>query len=330
MHWIEFFISAAVIIFAGIRLTIDADKISDELKFGKVWIGIVLLGFVTSLPEAVTSLSSIVLLDANDLAVGNLLGSNNFNPMLIVGMDVLYRQGSITNAIHPNQSHKVSAGFAILLTGIVITDILFNIPIGFLSAGSILIALVYFFGMNKLAKLSTGQSVIAASEEFGSSRNTTLIRLGIGLFFSAVLVIVGAIWLAKSANVIAEQTGLGGTFFGSIFLAFVTSLPEMVVSLSALRIGSLDLAIGNIFGSNMTNMFIMFICSLFHRGGPLMSAVSKVHVFTAALSIILTFIVIRGITIKNKKTFLGIGWDSWIMIVLFFAGTSILYQLRLL
>jgi len=137
-------------------------------------------------------------------------------------------------------------------------------------------------------------------------------------------------WLAKSADAIAQQTGLGGTFFGSIFLAFVTSLPELVVSLSALRLGSLDLAIGNIFGSNMTNMFILFFCSLFHRGGPILGAVSKVHVITAALSILLTYVAVKGIFDRNKKTVFGLGWDSLIMIFFFVAGTGILYTLRLL
>jgi len=246
MYWFEFFISAGIIVFAGIRLTIYADKLSDELQLGKVWIGIILLGLVTSLPEAITSLVSIVSLGANNLAIGNLLGSNNFNPMLIVVMDVLYRQGALTSTIQPNSLHKVSACFAILLSGIVIVDIIFNVPVlnirgVSLSAGSLMIAVCYFVGMRKLALLSTGKTVITPSSERSSQQNATMVRIWAQLLINAALVIVGAIWLAKSADIIAQQTGLGGTFFGSIFLAFVTSLPELVVSLSALRHGSGDL-----------------------------------------------------------------------------------------
>ena len=142
-----------------------------------------------------------------------------------------------------------------------------------------MIAVCYIFGMKQLAKLNTGQPIIASNQK----QNAVVVNIWIQLFINALLVIVGAIWLARSSDMIAQQTGLGGTFFGSIFLAFVTSLPEMVVSLSALRIGSLDLAIGNIFGSNMTNMFILFVCDLFHRGGPLLGAVSRAHIVTAAL-----------------------------------------------
>ena len=335
MYWIEFFISAAIIVFAGIRLTIDADKLSDELQLGKVWIGIILLGLVTSLPEAITSLAAIISLRADDLAIGNLLGSNNFNPMLLVVMDVLYRQGSVTNAVLPSQLHKTSAYFAIFLVFLVIVDIMFNaifpaFHVGPVSVGGILIALFYFMGMKRLAHLGAGQSVITASQERTAKQNATVVRIWAQLLISSVLVIVGAMWLAKSADIIAYQTGLGRTFVGSIFLAFVTSLPEMVVSLSALRLGSLDLAVGNIFGSNMTNMFIVFVCGLFHRGGPVLGAVSKTHIATAVLSILLTYVAIKGIFARDKKTILGVGWDSVIMIFLFIVGTSILYQLRLL
>ncbi len=335
MYWLEFCISAGIIVFAGIRLTVYADKLSDELQLGKVWVGIILLGLVTSLPEAITSLISVVSLGADNLAIGNLLGSNNFNPMLIVVMDVLYRQGAITNTIQPSSSHKVSACFAILLSCIVIFDIVVTIPVLrfsniSLSAGSLMIAVCYFVGMRQLAVLNSGKAVISPVSERSSQQSSAMTRIWIQLFISAALVIVGAIWLARSADVIAQQTGLGGTFFGSIFLAFVTSLPELVVSISALRLGSLDLAIGNIFGSNMTNMFIVFVCGLFHRGGPILGAVSKAHVVTAALSILLTYVAVQGIFVRNKKVVFGLGLDSLIMIFFFLAGTGILYTLRLL
>ena len=335
MYWLEFFISAVIIILAGIRLTVCADKLSDELQFGKVWTGIILLGVATSLPEAVTSLTAILSLRANDLAIGNLLGSNNFNPMLIVVMDVLYRQGSITNALKPNVSHQVSARFAIFLTFLVILDIMFNgafpaFHAGPLSVGGVLILIFYFIGIKRLAKLGAGQAVITSTQNPETKRSSSITGLWVQLAVSAALVVLGAMWLAESADIIAARTGLGETFVGSIFLAIVTSLPEMVVSLSALRLGSLDLAIGNIFGSNMANMFIVFICGLFHQGGPILRAVSPTHMFTAALSILLMHIAIKGISARRKKTVFGLGWDSIIMILIFVLGTAFLYHVRAL
>lgn len=335
MYWIEFLISAAIIIFAGIQLTTFADKLSDQLRFGKVWVGIVLLGLVTSLPEALTSFVAIVQIQANDLAIGNLLGSNNFNPILIVVMDVIYRNGSVTNAITPNKSHKYSAVFAILLVLVVIVEISVGLKyaifrLGPISLGNLCIILGYFGAMRFLSSVDM-QNVETSSPVSPMTTNPqemSLTKIGIGLGVSALLVVVGAIWLANSADQISAQTGLGRTFVGSIFLAFVTSLPEMVVSISALKLGSFDLAVGNIFGSNMTNIFILSISSLIYQENAILATVSETHILTAGLSIILTFIAAYGIYAKNKKTILGLGWDSIAMILFFIVGNGLLYQLR--
>ncbi len=326
MYWIEFLISATIIILAGARLTVCADKISDHFQIGKVWIGIVLLGIATSLPEAIASLTAIISLNANDLAIGNLLGSNNFNPMLIVVMDIIYRRGSVTNAVAPNRSHKVAANFAIVLTLFVILDIMFSQAFyaGRFSLGGIFIAGFYLYGMRSLQKLGAKPS----SPSSNKAKGAPIGRVWVEFLASVLFVVVGAMWLTQSADTIAYETGLGRTFVGSIFLAIVTSLPEMVVVLSALKIGQLDLAIGNIFGSNMTNLFIMFLCSLAHPFRPLLSAVSSTHMLTAALSILLMFVAIKGILMRDKKTILGLGWDSIVMIGLFIVGTSFLYSAR--
>ncbi len=333
MYWIEFFISAAIIIFAGMRITVCADKIGDELKLGKVWIGIILLGIATSLPEAITSLTAIISLQANDLAIGNLLGSNNFNPMLIVVLDVFYRQGSVTNAVQPKESHKVSANFAMALALLVVFDIMFNgafpsFHIGPFSVGTTLIAVFYFYGMRRLWKIGAEPAVISSEEGESVKKSLSIRWTWVQFAVSAALLVAGAMLLTKSADTIALKTGLGRTFVGSIFLAIVTSLPEMVVSFSALKLGELDLAIGNIFGSNVANLFILFICSLFHPASPILAAVSPTHMFTAVLSILLVHVAIRGICTRNKKTILGIGWDSMAMIFLFVVGTGFLYSVR--
>ena len=326
MLWIEFLISSAVIIFCGTQLTKYADQISDHLQLGKAWVGIVLLGLVTSLPEAITCIVSIVSLNANDLAVGNLLGSNNFNPLLIVLMDIVYRRGSVTNAITSHRSHSISAVAAVILVLIVLGELYYYDSIGGtlqarIGGGNILIIALYFVFMKSLARAQT-------PVEAGLTNPVHNVgRVWLKLFLSAALVVVGAMVLANSADKIAESTGLGRTFVGSIFLALVTSLPEMVVTISAMKLGSFDLAIGNIFGSNMTNMFILALCDLL-TPGPILSTVSSTHVITGGLSIAIVLVALVGINSNSKKTVFGIGIDSIIMSVLFFGGTYVLYLIR--
>lgn len=333
MYWIQFLICAVFIILAGIRLTEYADKLSDQSNIGKAWIGIVLLGLVTSLPEAITSLTSVISLKANDMAIGNVLGSNNFNPMLIFVMDAFYRRGSVTNDVDINRSHDIAGSFAIVLALVVAGEIILGMHgcifrVSFISFGSILIAVLYFGGMRSLAKIDAVQQKSSDIEPVKAQDCTmSMLSIWVNLIISALVVIVAAMWLAKTGDVIADKTGLGRTFVGSIFLAVVTSLPEMVVSLSALRLGAFDMAIGNIFGSNMTNIFVIFLCDLFSKGA-ILSSINPVHILTAAISILLVVIVLVGIKMKNKRTFFGLGWDSILMFFIFVAGNFLLYRLR--
>lgn len=332
MPWMTFLISAVVIVFAGIQLTKCADILSDRFHWGKTWIGIVLLGFVTSLPEAITSLASVISINADDLAVGNILGSNNFNPLLIVLMDFAYRKGAVTNDISYKKVHVFSAVFAVVLTGIVIAEIglgglgISLTRIGPFSLGTFSVGILYFVFIYKLSRVSDEDNEDLL--EVGAESQEPTYLIFVKLFFSIAFVVGGAIFLANSADMLAETTGLGRTFVGSIFLAIATSLPEVVVTLAALKLGQLDLAIGNIFGSNMTNVFILSLCELFHKGAPILSRVSCTHIFTGAMSIVLVTIAMAGIRFKGKKKILFAGIDSWIMLILFILGTGLLYQFR--
>ena len=328
MHWIIFLVSSIVTILAGMRLTIYADKLSDKLNLGKLWIGIVLLGMVTSLPEAITTIFSIVSLNADNMAVGNLLGSNNVNPMFLVFMDFLYRKGSVTDDIRPAASHKYSAFFAAALTLIVIVEISFSAfpQVGPLTLGGIAICVLYFYGMNKLSKLDAPVELAAGATAV--EVKDSLARIWMNLIFSSIVVIIAAIWLAKSADVIAAETGLGRTFVGTVLLAFVTSLPEMVVAISALRLGTLDLAVGNVYGSNMTNMFILMLCDIVQPEGAILQDVSKTHIITGIFSILLVTISLFGIVRKGKKKYFRMGWDSLLMLSIFVLGAIIMYILR--
>lgn len=330
MQWIQFIVSATVIILAGVHLTKHADRLSDQMNLGKAWVGLLLLGLITSLPEAITCIVSVKSLNADDLAVGNLLGSNNFNPMLIVVMDIIYRKGSITDTVAPTRSIKVSTIYVVIISLIVIFEILFSgLPHwGPISMGGVAIVWLYFTGMHKIADISSQEHQDDASSRPAENVKGSIAQTWIHVIISAAVVIGAAIVLARSADSLAAQTGLGRTFFGSIFVAIVTSLPEMVVTVSALKMGSIDLAIGNIFGSNLTNLFFIFLCSLVNPEGPILNDVASSHILTAVMSLLLIMISFGGIRSKSKKTIAGLGWDSWLMTAVFILGTAFLYALR--
>ena len=108
-----------------------------------------------------------------------------------------------------------------------------------------------------------------------------------------------------------------------------TSLPELAVSISALRIGAADMAIANLLGSNLFNMVILAIDDLAYTHGPLFSAVSQNHVITGTIAVIMTGIVVVSLMYRlEKKTALRIGWDALALILAYLVNIALLYRLR--
>src|SRR3990167_1208159 len=138
-------------------------------------------------------------------------------------------------------------------------------------------------------------------------KDITMKTAVINYCINAALVVIAAIFLPKIGEGIAEATGLGQTFVGNIFIAFSTSLPEVVVSVSAVKMDAVDLAIGNLFGSNIFNIFILALDDIFFIKGPLLSYADPNHMISALSAIIMTTIAILGLTYRTerKKLFLA-------------------------
>ncbi len=328
--WLKFFVSAGLVVFAGVKLTKYADIVSDRFSISKVWVGMILLGVATSLPELTATIASAVGLNAPDLAVGNIAGSVNFNLMIIVVLDFLYRKGSITGQIQSKKTYEWSAAFYAVLSLIVVLEIFFAskarlIGIGSVSLGNILIVGIYILSSKYIFKVDSDQQAVeSVRHKITKDDQVLFIKIALG----AGAVILGGIWLADVCDKIAIVTGLGRTFVGTMLLGFVTSLPEIVVSVSALKMGALDLAFGNIFGSNMFNILILSICEMTYAKGFLFENVSKAHIMMMTLSVVLTTILIAGIKKGKKKEFLGFGIDSILMIICFAIGMNFLYHLK--
>jgi len=330
--WVQFIICAAIIVVAGSRLTRYADLLSDRKQLGKMWVGIILLGIVTSLPEAVTSLTAVMALGSGDLAVGNMLGSNIFNIFLIVIMDVLFRQASITNQMPFNRERLLPGLFTIIFTFIVILEMTLSRFLHWpqlwgAGVGSWMIFILYFVSV-RLCFSRDHRGMDANKAIPPSVQNESMAKMYVNLVASATLVVIASVWLANVADQLALLTGWGRTFIGTLFLACATSLPEMVVTISALKLSSLDLALGNIFGSNMINIFIIALSDLAYRPQALLSSVAGVHNITAMAGILMTVVAFWGIRNSRKSTFFRLGWDSMVLSVLFVLAMALVYCFR--
>jgi cation:H+ antiporter len=256
-------------------------------------------------------------------------GSNACNLLLIALLDMVYRKGSITNVISHGKAQTLSAWFAFGFTAIVAFEILMSGKGGFptvfgMSFFTGLLGMLYFVGMYCIYKNNPAY----VSQKKQEAPKESLVKICSVLGVSAVVVVIAAVVLANAADRIAVVTGLGRTFVGSLFLAMATSLPEMVVTISALSLGQLDLAIGNIFGSNMTNMFLIAVCDVAIGKPAILGMVSVTHVVMLVLSCIMTVIVLKGLARRYKKAIAGLGGDSWLLLAVYGMGMLVLYILK--
>jgi cation:H+ antiporter len=135
---------------------------------------------------------------------------------------------------------------------------------------------------------------------------------------SAVIIIAAGTWLAFVGKEISVITGWEQSFVGSLFLAFTTTLPEITVSFAALRLGAIDICVANMIGSNIFNMAIIGIADAFYFDGPILSHVSNNHVLTAMSVIIMSAIVIAGLTSRSSgRKPLFISWHSPALVIIF-------------
>jgi len=330
--WIEFILCSVVIIYCGTKLSRYGDVLAEKTGLGRAWIGLVLMASVTSLPELITGISSVALAHAPDIALGDVMGSCVFNLAIISLMDLLHGpQPIFSKAEH---GHILSAGFGIILIGIASVSILAGglVPslgsIGLYTPALIVIygigiRSVFLFEKKKIVKFVDEMAEAVHYEEVTTREAVIMYSL------NAVFIIGAAAWLPFLGDHLATATGLGQTFFGAVFVAMTTSLPELVVSIAALRIGAADMAIANLFGSNMFNILILAIDDLAYTHGPLFSAVSQNHAITGMIAVIMTGIVVVSLMYRlEKKTALRIGWDALALILAYLVNIALLYRLR--
>jgi cation:H+ antiporter len=331
MIWLQFLACTAVIVFAGAKLSKYGDVIAEKTGLGRTWIGVVLMASVTSLPELMTGVSSVAIFDLPNIAAGDALGSCMFNLLIIALLDAMDGAAPISSKAH--QGQVITAAFGVLLLGLVGVSIVAgqNFPaLGWFGAYSLFFLAVYLLAMRVVflyEKKRVGEMIEEMAEAVRRDHISTT-RAFVMYGVNALLVIGAATWLPHLGEEIAEITGLGRTFVGSIFIALSTSLPELVVSISALRMGAVDLALGNLFGSNLFNVGILAVDDLFYFKGPLLTHISANHLVSTCAAMAMTGVAIIGLTFRASKKRLLWAWDSVGIILIYALATYLLYRLR--
>ncbi len=249
LFWIgAFFISLAVLIKAADCFTNSAGKVGRFFGLSPFIIGVTIVSIGTSLPELASSISA-VLKGATEIVAGNVVGSNIANILLVVGLAaVLSKKGRLQ-----------------------VTRNLINLDLPLLAGGSIILMLMFLWD----GKVTFWEGIIALAgyfvylhytlkhkerkekEKEKAKKEKLNLKIILGLVFGAIFIYYGANYAIESVVKISEILNIGTAVIALTAVAVGTSLPEIFVSISAARKGNDALALGNIFGSNLFNGFVV-------------------------------------------------------------------------
>lgn len=337
MVLLQFFISAAVIVIAATFLTKSADKIAEMTGWGRMFVGGLFLAGATSLPELMVDIKAVQS-DLPDLAVGDLLGSSLFNLLILATLDFAFPSAFKRTAFSPQYlHHSLSAVLTILLAAVVGIAIASRLELAFwgISFFSWAIVGVYLFGLrlifigrnNEVATQTDSLPTASAAGSLSVIKQRSFYRSILEYMIAAVVILFAATYLLESADELAKVSGLGHTFVGTTFVALATSLPELIATLAAFRIGAPDLALGNIFGSNAFNMILFFPLDLFYPG-ILFNSVRSTHSVTAFCIVAATSVAVMGQLYRKKERSRFSEPSSEIVVGLIVLFLYLLYTLR--
>jgi cation:H+ antiporter len=327
MVWLKFSVCAALIGFAGPVLTRYGDIIARRTGVSRTWIGLLLLATATSLPELFTGVSAVTIADAPNIAVGDALGSCIFNLAMLVVLDAMHRDGPMYGRM--DQAHILTAAFGVILIGLAGVSLLLGrdgLNPGLLHVGfyTPIILVLYLVAMRSAFVYERRRP--PPERIIDNDPGVTLSMAVARYLAAAAVVVVAGAWLPFVGVEIADAMGWRTTFVGTLLIAAATSLPELVVTISALRLGALDMAIANLLGSNLFDVLILAIDDLFYLRGPLLSAVSPTHAITAFAAVIMSGILIVALLYRPAGRFHGtIGWASLSLLIVYVLSTYVIY-----
>jgi cation:H+ antiporter len=328
--WLELLVCLTVIAYAGYYLSRYGDIIAEKTGMSATWVGLILLSTATSLPELITGISAVTLADAPDIAVGNALGSIVFNLGFLVILDAVYKHETLYS--RAAQGHILSASLGAFLIAFAGCSLLLDQTgisptLGHIGLYSPFFVLIYFVAMTTVHRYE--QRTLDAYTEASVERyaQVTLSQAIVRYALAAAAVIAAGSWLPFVAKDIAELMGWGQSFVGTLLVAAVTSAPEIVVTISALRIGALDMAIANLLGSNLFNIIYLAVDDLFYNKGPLLAHVEASHALTAFTAVMMSTLVIVGFIFRpQQRAMLKLTWISLGLLMFYILNTWMLFQ----
>lgn len=324
---VTFVAAAAVIGYFGIRMTHVARSIAVQSGMGEAVMGAVFIGASTSLSGITASITAAHAGHA-ELAVSNSLGGIAAQTTFLAFADIAYRRANLEHAAATAENLMMTAFLLTLLSIHLVALTIPDIAILAVHPASLILIGCYLFGIYLLGRThETPMWYPRRTRETRSEKKqkrhfkhkelpALWLRFGVYSLFVAI-----AGWLlAKAGILIADTTGLGEGMVGGVFTAVSTSLPELVIAITAVRMGALTLALGDIVGGNAFDTLFIAFSDMAFREGPIYASLTNVEMFWLAITILMTAILMMGLLHRQRYGFANIGLESLMLIIIYFSG----------
>ncbi len=333
----SFVVAGAIIWVSGIQLSNTTDILSDRFGLGQALGGLILLAFVTNLPEI--AITTAAALNHNvDIAVGNILGGIAVQTVVLVLIDgfgvsdhpLTYRAASLVLVL---EGALVIGVLGVAVMGSQLPSSLIVARVG---PGALLIALVWLAGLWLLRTANKGlpwheqgyppdsqprQSDTKQNKRQAKMKSTSTVR-AVSIFAVAALATLAAgVALEETGKEIAVHIGLSGILFGATFLAAATSLPELSTGLASVKNGDFRLAFSDIFGGNAF-LPVLFLLATVLSGQAVLPAAHKSDIYLTSLGILLTMVYLWGLIFRPAREYLRLGLDSILVLILYAIGIA--------
>lgn len=326
-----FAVCTLIIGFAGTRLASIAVKLAERTGMGQIIAGALFVGMATSLPGSVLSVTT-AWQGHTDLAIGNALGGIAAQTTFLAIADIFYRKGNLE---HAAASATGLAQATLLVSMLVVPILAFAGPqwmVFHIHPASILLFVMYGFGLSLLSEIrhkpmwrpkKTDLTEEDAEEQDTDTHPESSARLWAEfLAFAAITAVAGHV-IGQAGLAIVTKTGMSETAVGTFLTAISTSFPEFVSAIAAVRMGAVNLAVGNIIGGNAFDVLFLAASDFAYRDGSIYAAFSHQHLFTIALVILMTGVLLLGMLNRERRGIGNIGWESVAVLGLY--GGSVFY-----
>lgn len=318
-----FVVSAAIIAFAGTRLSSVADELADRTGMGEVVAGALFVGITTSLPGILTSVLTAVA-DYPQLSIGNALGSLTAQTFFLAMADLAYRRANLEHAAASVTGLAQGVLFMTLMT-VPLFAASYPLPILHIDAASLVMIGGYALGLRLLTRIKkepmwipvqTSETAEEESEPPDDDDGNAARCWQLFLLYAA-LTAFGGYFIAESGVALVEATGMSQTAVGTVFTGVATSLPELVTAVMAVRIGAVSLAIGDVLGGNAFDILFLGVADFFYTGGSIYGEFTPQDRSTSLIAVLMTGIIILGMLRREREGPAGIGFESALVIGLY-------------